>query len=88
MAGHWSKDMYSIWWRDAGTLRARVSFAPEKDSLLRRLAKIQHDDMDAALYAPNGDRLSLNLDAVKPVEAPKKKAKKKKGKKAPKPVAA
>lgn len=82
-AQHWSKDMYSLWWRDRGTGRKRVSFAPEKASLVARYDRVWHADVDAALYAPDGSRVPLAL----PADAAPAKAKKKAKKRAPKNVA-
>lgn len=66
MAGHWSKDMYTLWWRDKGTGRMRVSFHRDRDKLLARVRKVWHEDMDAALYSPDGSRLPLSAPAEKP----------------------
>lgn len=75
MAAHWSRDKYVIWWRDKGTGRMRVSFNQDKDALLRRLQKVWHDDMDAALYDPTGERLPLRAPADPEKPKPKRKAK-------------
>ena len=56
---HWSTPMYTLWWRDRGTGRARVSFAEAPAPLLRRLAEIWHPDLDPALYDPKGKRLAI-----------------------------
>lgn len=86
MAAHWSKDHYTLWWRDHGTLRARVSFAKNKESLLKRLARVWHDQCDPALYAPDGSRLPLSAPTNDDEPKPRPKKKKPKAKKAKAPT--
>jgi hypothetical protein len=73
MAGHWSRDQYTLWWRDRGIGRKRVSFSTSADVLLKRLERVWHEDIDAALWAPDGERVALRRPEPK---APKKKGKK------------
>jgi len=66
--------MYTLWWRDAGTQRMRVSFARNADVLLRRVAKLWHPLIDAALWAPDGERVPLRQPEPKKAKKPRAKA--------------
>lgn len=76
---HWSRDMYTLWWRDEGSSRMRVSFAPDKETLLKRAARCATDGSEIALYDPNGERIPIpgHVKAEVPGQMPKKKRKKK-----------
>lgn len=58
-AEHWSKKMHTLWWRDAGTGRARVSFHADRAKLVDKYHKLWHRDIDAALYGADGNRVPL-----------------------------
>lgn len=77
---HWSKDMAQLWWRDKGTQRMRVSFHRDPAKLKAKYERLYHDDIDAALYSADGNRIPLSAVAMGG-------SKKKRQRKAPKQLA-
>lgn len=73
---HWSRDMYTLWWRDAGTSRMRCTFAPDKEVLFRKALRCTTDGSELALYNPDGARIPIPAAGAIPGQTPKKKRKK------------
>jgi hypothetical protein len=84
--GHWSRDMATLWWRDKGSDRMRVSFHRDHEKLKAKYERLYHDKIDAALYGSDNKRIPLS--ALPMGGAKKKRREKAKPPKEPQPSAA